>query len=99
MIDVTQLPAVNATLDGVCAVLLLAGYGCIRTGKQRAHIAIMIVAVGVALLFLTSYLYYHTHVRMLTRFTSTGLIRTVYFTILISHTILAGAVAFWLVPV
>ena len=99
MIEVGQLPAVNASLNATCAVLLAAGYGCIRAGNKRAHIGFMIAAVVVAVVFLVSYLYYHSHVRAITRFQGTGFIRPVYFTILVSHTLLAMVVAFGLVPV
>lgn len=99
MIEVRDLPAVNASLNAVCTVLLVVGYGLIRAGQRRAHTVCMVAAVAVSVVFLASYLYYHFHTTAVTRFTAEGWIRPVYFTILISHTVLAMAVALWLVPV
>jgi putative membrane protein len=99
MIEVSQLPAVNATLNGTSAILLAGGYACIRAGNRRAHAGFMIAAVVVSLVFLTTYVYYHTHVGAVTRFAGEGPIRHVYFAILISHTVLAMVTALWLVPV
>jgi putative membrane protein len=91
MVTVSDLPAVNATLNGLSAVLLVSAYVAIRRKKVNLHRGLMLSAVGVSLLFLASYLYYHYHAGT-TRFTGTGLVRTVYFGILISHTILAVAI-------
>lgn len=99
MIEVQDLPAVNATLNAVAAVLMVAGYGLIRAGQRRAHLWLMITTVVVSALFLACYLYYHYNTTAVTRFTAQGWIRPVYFAILISHTVLAMAVALWLVPV
>jgi putative membrane protein len=99
MIEVSDLPAVNATLNGMSGLLLVVGYGFIRQKNKTAHAASMIGALVVSLLFLVSYLYYHSHVRVLTRFAGEGWIRPVYFTMLLSHTILAIVTAFVLAPV
>ncbi len=84
-------PALNATLNGCTAVLILVGYRYIRQRNITAHRYTMLTAFGVALLFLASYLAYHSIVGT-TRFTGTGWIRPVYFFILISHTVLAAVV-------
>ena len=87
--QITDLPALNATLNGCSFVLLLAAGHAIRSGNERRHRALMLTATGVSVLFLISYLTYH-YQHGSTKFTGTGLIRGVYFTILISHTILAA---------
>jgi uncharacterized membrane protein YozB (DUF420 family) len=99
MMTVSDLPAVNATLNATSGVLLMVGYAFIRQDRKSAHAACMIGAVIVSLLFLVSYLYYHSHVRVLTRFAGEGWIRPVYFTMLLTHTILAMVTAFVLAPV
>jgi uncharacterized membrane protein YozB (DUF420 family) len=81
-------PAINATLNGTSAVLLLIGRSLILRGRMAAHRAVMITALITSGLFLTSYLYYHYHVGSV-RFQGQGFSRPVYFSILISHTILA----------
>lgn len=81
-------PALNAFLNGTSALLLLAGYYFIRTGRQEAHKKCMLTACTTSTLFLISYLHYH-YFHGSTKFQKTGLIRTVYFTILTSHTFLA----------
>jgi len=99
MIEVSDLPAVNATLNATSGVLLVVGYGFIRQKNKTAHAACMIAAVIASLLFLSSYLYYHSHVRVLTKFAGEGWIRPVYFTMLLTHTTLAIVTAFVLAPV
>ena len=89
MIDyVSYLPHLNACLNATSAVLLFAGYSFIRARNVIAHRACQIAALVVSLLFLASYLTYHFH-HGATRFPGTGLARPIYFTILITHTILA----------
>jgi uncharacterized membrane protein YozB (DUF420 family) len=85
---VSSLPALNASLNAAASVLLLIGYLLIRRKKVAAHRAAMAAALSVSTLFLASYLYYHYHVGSV-RFTGVGWIRPVYFTILISHVVLA----------
>jgi len=87
----SDLPTLNAGLNATAAALLAAGYVLIRQGRREAHRAVMAAAFGVSTLFLLSYLAYHSQVGSV-RFTGTGPIRTLYFTILISHSILAAAV-------
>ena len=90
-LNATFFPALNATLNGASAVLLLIGRGLILRGRMAAHRAVMITALASSSLFLGSYLYYHYHVGSV-RFQGQGWSRPVYFTILISHTILAAAI-------
>jgi uncharacterized membrane protein YozB (DUF420 family) len=82
---------VNAALNSLSAVLLLTGYRFIRAGNRSAHRTSMLAACACSTLFLISYLIYHFHVGSVP-FKGQGMIRLVYFTILISHTILATAV-------
>ena len=98
MIEVADLPAVNASLNATSAVLLVTGYGFIRRQQKTAHAVCMAAAVVVAVVFLVSYLTYHAHVGS-KHFEGQGIVRPVYFVILISHTILAAVVALGLVPV
>jgi putative membrane protein len=80
--------ALNAILNGTSAVLLMAGYSAIRAGKMTIHKRFMVSAFCVSTAFLISYLIYHYRVGHVA-FAGQGWIRPVYFTILISHTILA----------
>lgn len=89
--DVYILPAVNATLNGISAILLFIGHRFIKTGNRRNHKRMMIAAFSTSILFLVSYLYYHAHVGDVP-FKGTGVVRPVYFSILISHILLAAAV-------
>ena len=79
-------PAINATLNGASAVLLLIGRGFIKRGRRAAHRAVMITALVSSTLFLISYLYYHAHVGSV-HFQGQGWSRPVYFTILATHTV------------
>jgi len=81
--------AVNATLNGTSAVLLAAGYTAIRSGKRDVHKIFMVSAVIASCTFLMSYVIYHLRVHKVILFQGQGWIRPVYFTILISHTLLA----------
>src|SRR5436190_7440677 len=89
--DYSIFPAINATLNGTSAVLLVTAHTMIQRSKIAAHRALMLAAVATSSLFLISYLYYHWHVGSV-RFQGHGLSRPVYFTILISHTILAATI-------
>ena len=91
MFDYTAFPAINATLNGASAVLILTGRGLIKRGKIAAHRACMIAAVVASCLFLVCYLYYHAHAGVI-HFQGQGLVRPVYFSILITHTILAAVI-------
>lgn len=94
MPDATILPHVNATLNGTAAVLLLVGYRMIRQRRIAAHRLCMIAAFVVSILFLISYLIYHFQAGSV-RFQGTGPVRTVYLTILLTHTVLAAVVPFF----
>lgn len=91
MLSVYDMPVLNALLNGTSFVLLLCGFFFIKQGKITLHKSCMIGALSVSILFLISYLVYHYQVGSV-RFTKEGWIRPVYFTILITHTILAMAV-------
>jgi len=93
MPQVTDLPAVNATLNSLSTVLLIAAWIFVKRRRLIAHRNLMIAALVCSTLFLTSYLIYHAQVGSV-RFQGTGPVRTVYFTILITHTILAALVPF-----
>jgi uncharacterized membrane protein YozB (DUF420 family) len=86
--DYSIFPIINATLNGTSAVLLVTGREMIRRKRVAAHRACMGAAVACSALFLCFYLYYHYHVGSV-RFQGQGWIRPVYFTILLSHTVLA----------
>jgi len=84
-------PVLDASLNGTSAVLLLTGRSLIKRGHMAAHRAVMITALVSSSLFLASYLYYHWHVGSV-HFQGQGWTRPVYFSILISHTILAAVI-------
>ena len=88
MLALTDLPVVNATLNATSAVLLASGYGFIRWRQITAHKRCMLAACVTSALFLLSYLTYHYYVGSMP-FRGQGWVRPLYFTILISHTILA----------
>jgi uncharacterized membrane protein YozB (DUF420 family) len=89
--SLSDLPAVNATLNSISFVLLVTGYAFIRRGDRRKHKFCMVSALIVSALFLTSYVIYHSQVGSVP-FRGTGWIRTVYFAVLIPHVILAAAI-------
>ncbi len=89
--EIADLSTVNATLNGLSAVLLVAGYVLIRQRRVRQHRACMLGAFGTSSLFLISYLVYHANVGSVP-FTGEGAVRTLYFAILISHIVLAALV-------
>jgi len=82
------MPTVNASLNGLSAVLLLCGYAAIRRRRTDVHKRFMLAACGSSSLFLACYLTYHAFAGT-TRFAGTGWSRPVYFGILLSHTVLA----------
>ena len=90
--DLRQLPTLNAFLNALAAALLIRGWLLIRRREIQAHRKTMLAAFSVSVLFLVSYLIYHYDVGSV-KFLKTGPIRAVYFTILISHTVLAAVVA------
>lgn len=92
--ETSIFPAINASLNATSAVLIVIGRVLIAKKLFAAHRRTMIAAVSVSALFLCSYLFYHFFVvaGMVTRFQGTGWARTLYFTILLTHTVLAVAV-------
>ncbi len=82
-------PALNASLNGISALLLAGGYAAIRAGKMQVHKRFMVSAFWVSVAFLGSYVTYHIRVKQVVLFQGQGWIRPVYFTLLTSHTILA----------
>jgi putative membrane protein len=90
-VGIGDLPALNAALNATAAVLLSTGYVLIRKGRVETHRKVMLAAFGASVLFLTSYLVYHANVGS-KHFPGQGPIRTIYFTILLTHTVLAAAI-------
>jgi len=91
VIGLHDLPAVDATLNGLAAVLLVWGWTLIRRKRVDAHRRVMITAFCVSVVFLICYLIYHFQVGV-TRYPKTGAIRVAYFSLLTTHTILAALV-------
>jgi len=91
--SVHDLPSVNAALNATAAALLTWGYTLIRRRRVEIHRKVMLAAFATSSLFLVCYLTYHFQVGSV-RFPKTGAIRTVYLTILTSHTLLALTVPF-----
>jgi putative membrane protein len=89
MMEVTSLPALNAALNGTAAVLLLLGRRQIRFRQIEAHRRTMIAAFTASTLFLISYVIYHLNVGSVP-FQGQGVVRPIYFTLLISHVVLAA---------
>ncbi len=90
-LDASALPTVNAVLNGTSAVLLTAGFVCIRRRDVRAHRACMLGAFAVSVLFLASYVVYHAQAGS-RPFGGQGWIRPVYFALLLSHIALAATI-------
>lgn len=88
---VNDLPAVNATLNATSGVLLLVAYALIRQRRIDQHRRVMLAAFATSALFLVSYVVYHAQVGSV-RFARQGIVRPIYFTILITHVVLAFAV-------
>ncbi|MGA2748334.1 MAG: DUF420 domain-containing protein [Verrucomicrobiota bacterium] len=84
-----DLPAVNATLNGLSALFLAGGYVFIKKKNVRAHRNCMISAFTTSVLFLCCYITYHVVVHTLTRFEKPAWFRPIYLTILLTHTVLA----------
>lgn len=90
---VRDLPTLNACLNALSALLLIAGYRFIRRREIARHRTCMLAAFAVSVVFLVCYLVYHYEVGSV-RFPGTGGLRTVYLGILLTHTVLAAAVPF-----
>jgi len=91
LIAIADLPALNACLNAISALLLAGGYFFIRRGDMARHRLLMTTAFATSCLFLTSYLIYHYNVGSVP-FEKQGWIRPLYFTILITHVILAATI-------
>ena len=91
LISASQLPSVNAALNSLSAAFLIAGFFFIKSNNIKAHRACMLAAFASSTLFLISYLAYHYQVGSIP-FKGQGPVRTVYFAILLTHTILAVVV-------
>src|ERR1700689_3244309 len=91
-----DLPALNATLNGTCAILLVCAYILIRNGRRQAHRNVMLTAFSVSIVFLISYVTYHwyliAHHEGVLHYPGSGAIRNVYLSILFTHTVLAATV-------
>jgi uncharacterized membrane protein YozB (DUF420 family) len=90
-VTVHDLPAINASLNALSGVLLAIGYILIRARRIQQHRQVMLAAFATSSLFLAFYLIYHAQVGSVS-FTRQGIVRPIYFTILITHVILAAAV-------
>jgi len=90
-VTLSDLPALNASLNATAAILLVVGYSFIRAGDMRRHRAAMLTACAVSTAFLTSYVIYHANIGS-KPFQGRGPIRAVYFTILLTHVTLAATV-------
>jgi uncharacterized membrane protein YozB (DUF420 family) len=91
MLSVHTLPAINASLNALAGALLLVGYVLIRQGRADLHRPVMLAAFATSTLFLVCYAVYHAQVGSV-RFTREGIVRPIYFTLLVSHIVLAAAV-------
>jgi uncharacterized membrane protein YozB (DUF420 family) len=90
-VSISDLPALNATLNGIAAILIVAGFVLIKTGDQHRHKWCMLGALTTSALFLVSYVIYHANAGS-RPFPGQGPIRLVYFIILITHVILAAVI-------
>jgi uncharacterized membrane protein YozB (DUF420 family) len=91
LIEISDLPALNATLNGISAVFLTAGYLFIRRGRQALHKKCMLAALAASTAFLTSYIIYHANTGS-KPFPGRGSMRIAYFSILITHVVLAATI-------
>ena len=91
MLEISDLPLLNATLNALAGILLVSAYIMIRKGNIARHRALMLAAFSTSVLFLVSYVIYHMNIGS-RAFTGTGIIRVVYFVILVTHVVLAIAV-------
>jgi putative membrane protein len=91
ILQLSDFPALDASLNAASALLLTLGYVFVRNKRILAHKVCMLSAFGTSSLFLVCYLWYHAH-HGVTRFTGQGAIRPVYFTLLGTHTVLAAVI-------
>ena len=91
MLEISDLPLLNATLNALAGILLVSAYVMIRKGNVVRHRALMLAAFSTSVLFLISYVIYHVNIGS-RAFTGTGIIRVVYFVMLVTHVVLAIAV-------
>jgi uncharacterized membrane protein YozB (DUF420 family) len=90
-VTIHDFPAINATLNALSGVLLLTGFALIKARRIEAHRRCMLAAFAASTLFLICYVTYHAQVGSV-RFTRQGVVRPIYFTILITHVLLAASV-------
>ena len=90
---ISHLPDLNAALNALAAILLVRGVILIRAGRRNQHRKTMLAAFATSIVFLVSYLIYHFNVGSV-KFEHAGMLRTVYITILLTHTVLAATVPF-----
>jgi uncharacterized membrane protein YozB (DUF420 family) len=90
-VQISDLPALNATLNALSAVCLTLGYAFIRRGDRVNHMRAMLTALGTSAVFLVSYVTYHANVGS-KPFPGQGPIRWVYLTILVTHIVLAAVI-------
>jgi uncharacterized membrane protein YozB (DUF420 family) len=88
---VRDLPTINASLNALCTILLLYGVSLIRKGRREQHKRVMLAAFATSIIFLVCYLVYHYEVGSVP-YQGQGFMRTIYFSILISHVVLAATV-------
>lgn len=93
MIPLSALPTINAVLNSLSAIFLTIGYICIRRKKISVHRFFMVAAFSTSVLFLISYVTYHLQAKI-TKFPEVGWVKTLYLSILLTHTVLAAAVPF-----
>ncbi len=91
MLHIADLPLLNAILNGCSAVLLVVAFLFIKNGNVTWHKRTMLAAFATSGVFLTSYLIYHANIGS-KPYPGTGIMRTIYFTILVPHVILAAAI-------
>ena len=87
--SVDQMPALNATLNGLATVFLLFGYYFIKRENREAHKKCMVAAFCTSTVFLACYLYYHFTVKTVTRFTNPEWFKPFYLILLFTHVVLA----------
>jgi uncharacterized membrane protein YozB (DUF420 family) len=92
-VNLNNLPAINAFLNASAGILLFLGWRAIKRGEREVHRKFMIAALACSALFLCSYLTYHALKEgVVTRYTGEGILRFIYFTILLTHTPLAAII-------